>query len=1129
MKPSGNKRKINQTDEDVIPGTPQDKHKKKQRKKSTKTMDSDGVVVTNVIVSENLVVKDPVIDNNFHDLLNDIDFLDDFNIETLSVGRGSVDLSVWRRCVVTSVHRNDFDVLLTVREENTENEIDFRLQGSWINTYVTINDVISVIAKWSEKFNCFCVDDQFGYVVTAPDYLVSGTSVVGSLFCRRKGVLAERFTGIDCNNKIMAIGSIVHELFQITLKRQLTKFDEIMSICDEMLQSHQMMYTMYETMMTPADVRTEMVKFVQKIAEFVATYITQEGKKIEKDNFAGKIERIDDIEENIWIPKLGLKGKVDVSVQVKKGNSRSSMPLEIKTGKPSFSMEHRGQLMLYQMMMSELEGKPINSGLLLYLREGVMKEVNINRNEQRGLIMLRNEVASHIANTDLTDKIKKNMKITLTDRETFAVPVLPEPINHHSACSNCPYNLICGSFLSRDESIVLPDTHPLKELHQQTPQLTSDHIDYFIKWNGLLALEEEQMSNENQLKYLWLRTPEQRATYGQSIIDLVLSDDVVEVEDRYLHTFKRKSGGDLVSDHTLTGLNTGEYLRVSTLKRIAIAAGRVIGITKTTIKMSLERDLTKRYKDESFILDRNDSQTFTKFNLATIGALLDDRDSTRRLRSIIIDRMPPTFSKTLPKIIATDGKRVLQKLNIIQQEAVLKALTVNEYLLLKGLPGTGKTQTIAAIVCLLVMMGKSVLITSHTHSAVDNVLLRLLKENLTFLRLADPSRVPDDIKNYCECVLTVDCKTPEDLSRVYETYNIVGVTCLGSAHPLLVHRTFDVCIVDEATQVFQSTVIRPLISANKFILVGDPEQLPPIVKSKEAKKLGADESLFHRLDSSQATVVLSLQYRMNKTIAKLANSLTYKGALKCANNAVASATMKTTQKATTNEKWISKSISTHIDQSVILLNTGNVFTQSEKLAKSLEKPFTHPATNDVTKSDTEKVKSRIYSNYCEAGVVLKLVDSLIQTGVLGSSIGVIATFTSQVNVLKKLMDNFETGIPENQRGIEVNTVDQYQGRDKSVIIYSCTKFDNPDTKTEAIANDKEILQDFRRLTVAITRSQHKLIIVGDVNSLNVYGPFKALFSHLSGMSKLDLVDGKQDFSWQRIMADLVNLVNKENV
>lgn len=94
--------------------------------------------------------------------------------------------------------------------------------------------------------------------------------------------------------------------------------------------------------------------------------------------------------------------------------------------------------------------------------------------------------------------------------------------------------------------------------------------------------------------------------------------------------------------------------------------------------------------------------------------------------------------------------------------------------------GTGKTQTIIAIVSLLVMMGKSVLITSHTHSAVDNVLLRLLKENLSFLRLADPSRVPEEIRKYCECVLTIDCKTPEDLSQVYDTYvcSICSYVCL---------------------------------------------------------------------------------------------------------------------------------------------------------------------------------------------------------------------------------------------------------------------------------------------------------------------------------------------------------------
>lgn len=134
-----------------------------------------------------------------------------------------------------------------------------------------------------------------------------------------------------------------------------------------------------------------------------------------------------------------------------------------------------------------------------------MKEVHINRNEQRGLIMLRNEVASYTTKNDLTTKIKNNMKTSSNEHEAFGVPYLPEPINHHSACSSCPYNTICCSFLSRDESIILPEKHPLKQISQQIfSELTSDHIDYFIKWNGLLALEEEQLSNGEKIDFMKL-------------------------------------------------------------------------------------------------------------------------------------------------------------------------------------------------------------------------------------------------------------------------------------------------------------------------------------------------------------------------------------------------------------------------------------------------------------------------------------------------------------------------------------------------------------------------------------------------------------------------------------------------
>jgi len=61
------------------------------------------------------------------------------------------------------------------------------------------------------------------------------------------------------------------------------------------------------------------------------------------------------------------------------------------------------------------------------------------------------------------------------------------------------------------------------------------------------------------------------------------------------------------------------------------------------------------------------------------------------------------------------------------------------------------------------------------------------------------------------------------------------VTCLGCGHPLLRKRTFDVCIVDEATQVVQSSVIAALHSSKMFVLIGDPQQLPPLIKNTKAK------------------------------------------------------------------------------------------------------------------------------------------------------------------------------------------------------------------------------------------------------------------------------------------------------
>lgn len=129
-----------------------------------------------------------------------------------------------------------------------------------------------------------------------------------------------------------------------------------------------------------------MKPFVPQIFRFVRRYIqgvkTSNTTETSNNNYTGKISEICDIEENMWVPELGLKGKIDLTVKVLDGKKDNftpqvprMLPLEVKTGRASFSAEHKGQLILYTMMMNMTERKT-DSGLLLYLKYVWMFKIN---------------------------------------------------------------------------------------------------------------------------------------------------------------------------------------------------------------------------------------------------------------------------------------------------------------------------------------------------------------------------------------------------------------------------------------------------------------------------------------------------------------------------------------------------------------------------------------------------------------------------------------------------------------------------------------------------------------------------------------------------------------------------------
>ncbi|XP_045486956.1 DNA replication ATP-dependent helicase/nuclease DNA2 isoform X1 [Pieris rapae] len=981
-------------------------------------------------------------------------FADEWDLNQLNEDtREDLDLTIMQRCEVLSVMSHPTKLELRLKN-NVDNQCTCSIEGVWMNTPIQSGEIISILASKNSAGQYF-VNNNYGLLSLRPDHLISTTSVVAGVFCKRKAVLQERWKGIDSANVAMTIGILIHELVQKALTQNIRKASDLRQSCADII--NESLHMLYDAGITETEAKTNMEQYITPLQDFMQTYYSK-NQMHNKPKWNGRIENVLDIEENMCCPELGLKGKIDATLQVtihdKKGESSEIVPLELKSGKASGSVEHRGQLVLYGMMMSiqrnEDPAITIQRGLLLYLKEQVdVREVSCGYPERRDLLLLRNELVQHLASGP------QSVKTELMDIEDAAKMLqqsLPEPVHHHNACSKCPYLTICSLHLWHTNDVIVSETHPLAKLRDTAlGHLSSTHVSYFLHWTSLLKLEEMAQMSNSPLHALWTVSPENRAQRGTCSANLKLIS-VKRLDDRYAHVFEKMNKD--IENHPLKGPKEGEFSIVSLDARPWIAAGVVTLTTKTELHINLERNLSLRHnKNTVFHIDTYESYATTVQNLTNLGVLMEDSDRALRLRKLIIEKDEPEFIEKLPREVGRLGSKLMRNLNIEQQRAVLKALSCNDYVLLQGLPGTGKTQTISVLIQMLVCLKQRVLVTAHTHSAVDTVLTSLrLPESLKIMRLGSSSRVAHNLAAKSEATLTKNCNTSEELSKLYDSMDVVGVTCLGANHALLSRTTFDVCIVDEATQVLQCTVIRPLLAAKRFVLVGDPEQLPPVVKSKSARRLGMEESLFHRLMGDKSTCTLQLQYRMNQALVDIANKVAYNERLKCANKSVAKSTMNIDdEKLSALDPWEIEACSKDVEKAALFFNVQPIETKYHK---------------GLTNTD-------------EGCVVLALVKLFIQVGVKSSDIGVIAPYRDQVSLLRQMLATTH---------VEVSTVDQFQGRDKSVIIYSCTKRNSFDDKVK----DGEVLNDQRRLAVCVTRAKHKFIAIGNEQVLRKYTPLSKL-------------------------------------
>ncbi|EPZ31330.1 AAA domain-containing protein [Rozella allomycis CSF55] len=430
--------------------------------------------------------------------------------------------------------------------------------------------------------------------------------------------------------------------------------------------------------------------------------------------------------------------------------------------------------------------------------------------------------------------------------------------------------------------------------------------------------------------------------------------------------------------------NVGDPIVISVSGKFSIAIGYATVIDKESFECFVDRNLNK-YTNNTFRIDKDElSSGWSSVRNNLVQLLMKEE----KLKRLIADLEKPIFS--LNKTI--NFTNMHDDLNLDQKEAIKRVIQAEDYVMLLGMPGTGKSTLIAHLVSILINQGKSVLITGYTHSSVDNILLKLKQLNLDFLRLGNSEKIDPGLIDYVD----PNFNSLDEINKFYSTKKIVACTCLGIfQHPIFKKRKFDVCIVDEASQVTLPVCIGPLLHSNKFVLVGDHYQLSPLTRSSKNE---LSKSLFKRLCEAHPNNIsrLSFQYRMNSDISLLSNHLFYNFHLKCGNEKIANQSLKIYSNCFCNSNCFIQLV---CQSNVLFLNT------------------------DTIGLNLEQKQGDSIVNHFEASLVNLICKRLVYENIDKNRITVLSPFRSQC----KLFD------------CEASTIDKYQGKDNDVIIASLVR------------------------------------------------------------------------------------------
>ncbi|MBQ3188409.1 MAG: AAA family ATPase [Bacteroidaceae bacterium] len=773
------------------------------------------------------------------------------------------------------------------------------------------------------------------------------------------------------------------------------------------------------------------------------------------------------LEPSFFCESLGLQGRIDLL------QSDCSKLIELKSGKAdeyrrTSKEEHKLQMSLYKEMLCYNMGMERSDikAYLFYSRYPLFLGDESSATDISNALMLRNRIMALL-------RCMCNDGLLSTLRNTTA-----DDLNELNTTSR----LWTNYQRPRIEKILTP----IKKADKLLCQYVFGHMAFVVREMMHAKASDNPRNNGRCFADVWRLSTEEKIENGNIMLGLSIKE-TTEKEGITDITFNIEQR----SENFFPNFRVGDTVFMYRRDKDSDNATNSI-VTRGTIGMLSPTSVTlhlRHKQGNSTLFSRRGSYAIEHDHLDSTF-----RTSLHNLYSLLTapeQRIGLLLGSSEPQ---TDNTRTLRGDygNEYINHIVLKAKRAKELFMLVGPPGTGKTsQALRCMVQEFHADGNNILLASYTNRAVDEICqtLERITPTLQYIRVGSEQNCSADYRHRLLKNSIAQCKNREQIRcKLNDTTIFVGTTAsLTGNKELFAIKKFDVAIIDEATQILESqlagllSVVTPqgVSAIDKFILIGDPKQLPAVVAQPSSESIVTDEalrsiglhdyatSLFERFyatyhHNSNLTATLHKQGRMHPDVCRFANRHFYGNELQPI----------PLPHQTEEQEY---AIYDCNDPTESILATRRV------AFIATEKPST---TAGKTNANEAKAIAKFISAY------YRLCTKNGKQCNPSSEVGVIVPFRNQIAMVMQAIE--AENIPHS-KDIIIDTVERFQGSQREMILYgtTVTKKDMLDALSSPTHDADGTLID-RKLNVALTRARRRMYIFGNVQTLSASPIYNSL-------------------------------------